>query len=196
MYQGISTKVRTKEVRLSYCNLTTPRASQQGGEVKYSATLLIPKSDTTTKADIDSAIAAAIEAATGSVWNGVRPPIIRVPIYNGDGVRQSGVAFGPECKGHWVMTASTKQKPGVIHESNKKVNLAPQDIYSGMYGEVTINFYGYSNSGNKGIAAGLGNVMKTRDGEPLGGGASAEVDFADEVNAPKINPLTGLPYTA
>ena len=56
MYQNIATKVLTGEVRLSYCNLTTPRAAMQGGEPKYSVTLLIPKTDTATKMDIDNSI--------------------------------------------------------------------------------------------------------------------------------------------
>ena len=55
MYQNDAMKVLTGEVRLSYANLTTPRAAQQGGEPKYSVTLLIPKSDAATKADIDAA---------------------------------------------------------------------------------------------------------------------------------------------
>ena len=57
MYQNDPMKVLTGEVRLSYCNLTTPRAAQQGGEPKYSVTLLIPKTDMATKADIDAALA-------------------------------------------------------------------------------------------------------------------------------------------
>ena len=51
MYQNDAMKVLTGEVRLSYANLTTPRAAQQGGEPKYSVTLLIPKSDAATKGD-------------------------------------------------------------------------------------------------------------------------------------------------
>ena len=50
MYQNDAMKVLTGEVRLSYANLTTPRAAQQGGEPKYSVTLLIPKSDAATRA--------------------------------------------------------------------------------------------------------------------------------------------------
>ena len=114
MYQNDPMKVLTGECRLSYCNLTTPRAAQQGGEPKYSVTLLIPKTDVATKADIDAAIQAAANEALSKVWNGARPPQLRVPIYDGDGVRPSGVPFGDECKGHWVMTASTKNKPQVV----------------------------------------------------------------------------------
>lgn len=179
MYQNNPTKVLTGECRLSYCNLNAPRAAQQGGEAKYSVTLLIPKTDTATKADIDAAINAAANDAMTKLWNGVRPPQLKVPIYDGDGVRpNSGVPFGDECKGHWVMTAGTKNKPQVVGIDNINCELAPSDVYSGMYGRVTINFYGYSNSGNRGVGCGLGNVLKTRDGEPLAGGASAAADFA------------------
>ena len=184
MYQNDPMKVLTGEVRLSYCNLTTPRASQQGGEPKFSVTLLIPKTDTTTKADIDAAINAAAQEALTKTWNGARPPVLKVPIHDGDGVRQSGVPFGDECKGHWVITASTKNKPQVVGIANINCELAPSDIYSGMYGRVTIRFFGYSNSGNKGIGCGLGNVLKTRDGEPLSGQASAASDFAGIGSAP------------
>lgn len=196
MYQNDPMKVLTGECRLSYCNLTTPRAAQQGGEPKYSVTLLIPKTDVATKADIDAAIQAAANEALSKVWNGARPPQLRVPIYYGDGVRPSGVPFGDECKGHWVMTASTKNKPQVVGIDNINCELAPSDIYSGMYARVTIRFFGYSNSGNKGIGCGLGNVMKTRDGEALAGSASASVDFAGVGAAPAAAPAYGVNPTA
>lgn len=196
MYQNDPMKVLTGECRLSYCNLTTPRAAQQGGEPKYSVTLLIPKTDMATKADIDAAIQAAANEALSKVWNGARPPQLRVPIYDGDGVRPSGVPFGDECKGHWVMTASTKNKPQVVGIDNINCELAPSDIYSGMYARVTIRFFGYSNSGNKGIGCGLGNVMKTRDGEALAGSASASVDFAGVGAAPAAAPAYGVNPTA
>ena len=210
MYQNIPTKVLTGEVRLSYVNLTTPRA-QQGGDPKYSVTLLIPKTDAATYQDIVQSIEAAAQDAQGKLWNGVRPPVLPQPLHDGDGVRENGTPFGPECKGHWVMTASTKTKPQVVHQSNINAELAPQDIYSGMYARVTVNFFGYANAGRKGVGCGLGNVMKTRDGEPLAGGASAESDFAGigataapgypqqpayggaPVGLAAINPLTGQP---
>lgn len=180
MYQNDAMKVLTNEVRLSYVHLTTPYANpnQPNAEPKYSVTLLIPKTDYATKADIDAAIKAAADEAVNKTWGGYRPPQLKVPIHDGDGVRQDGTPYGDECKGHWVMTASTKQAPQVVDQSNIRVQLAPQDIYSGMYARVTVRFFGYSNSGNKGIGCGLGNVMKTRDGEALAGGASAESDFA------------------
>ena len=178
MYQNDPAKVLTGEVRLSYVHLVEPRVKKPGDEPKYSVTLLIPKTDYATKADIDASIQAAAQDALSKVWNGAAPPTMNVPIYDGDGVRQSGEPFGEECKGHWVMSASTLNKPQVVGVKNIAQELPPREIYSGMYARVTIRFFGYSNSGNKGIGCGLGNVMKTRDGEALSGSASAASDFA------------------
>ena len=178
MYQNDPAKVLTGEVRLSYVHLIEPRTNKPGDDPKYSATLLIPKTDFATKADIDASIQAAAQDAVSKVWNGAAPPQLRVPIYDGDGVRQSGEPFGEECRGHWVMSASTFNKPQVVGIQNINQELPPREVYSGMYARVTIRFFGYSNSGNKGIGCGLGNVMKTRDGEPLSGSASAASDFA------------------
>jgi len=181
MYQGVPTKVLTGEVRLSYVALASPRRDL-GGEEKYSATLLIPKSDTTTYNAIMAAIEAAAQTAMSGNWNGVRPPIMASPIYDGDGVTANGNSFGAECKGHWVITATAKadkHKPQVVHISNVKQELAPVDIYSGMWGRVTVNFWGYNFNGRKGISCQLNNVCKTRDDEPLSGRANAEADFGN-----------------
>lgn len=177
MYQNIPTKVLTGECRLSYVNLTAAKVPQQGGDPKYSVTLLIPKSDAATKADIDASIKAAYEDGVNKKWGGARPQP-RGIVHDGDGLRPSGLPFGDECKGHWVINTSSKNKPQVVGIDNINCELAPQDIYSGMYARVTLNFYAYDTAGGKGVGCGLGNVLKTRDGEPLGGGASASTDFA------------------
>ena len=195
-YQGDVMKVLTGEVRLSFVHVTTPKAAQQGGEPKYSVTLLIPKTDAATKANIDSSMRAAMQDAAAKIWNGAVPPNLRIPVYDGDGVRPCGEPFGPECKGCWVVTASTRMQPQVVSIDNINVALTPAEIYSGMYGRVTVRFFGYSNSGNKGIGCGLGNIMKTRDGEPLSGNAPASSDFAgvgnpvmpQQTNTAALNP--------
>lgn len=184
--------VTTNEVRISYEHLLRPFANQPGAEEKFSATLLIPKSDFATKQRIDAAIQAAAQEGMASKWGGVRPAQLSVPIYDGDGVRPNGEAFSPECKGHWIMTASSKRRPEIVD-----INLNPiidaTEIYSGMYARVNIDFFAYFNSGKKGIGCGLGPVQKTRDGEPLGGRVSAAEAFggagAPAPQAPAYQPL-------
>ena len=189
MYQGIATKCLTGVVRLSYAHLNEPY-SNNGGEAKYGVTLLIPKSDVATKADFDAAIESAAQNGTRDKWNGVRPPVLAIPLYDGDGVRPSGEAFGEECKGHWVITASSKTKPEVVHVSNINVPLAPTDVYSGMFARVTVNFFAYNANGKKGIGCGLGNVLKIDDGEPLGGHTNAATDFGDVAVQTVQQPMT------
>lgn len=205
MYHNDPVKVLTGECRLSYCHLSEPRAAQAGADPKYSVTLLLPKQDTATKADIDQSIEAAITEGVTRTWGGQRPAMPKIPLYDGDGARANGEPFGQECKGHWVINASSKDKPQVVHVSNIRAELAPQDIYSGMYGRVTIRFFTYSNAGNRGVGCALGNVMKTREGEALGGGKTqATDDFAGleqvtpqvavyPVANQQLNPITGLP---
>jgi len=170
-------RVVTGQVRLSYVHLTSPRpARQPGEEPKYSVTLLIPKSDLATKQRIDAAIQAAIQEGVTTKWNGVRPAQPAVPIYDGDGVRPSGEAFTEECRGHWVITASSSQRPEVV-DLNLNPVVQSTEIYSGMYARVSVRFFPYFNSGKKGVGCGLGNVQKVADGEPLAGRQSAESDF-------------------
>ena len=51
-------------------------------------------------------------------------------------------------------------------------------MYSGCYARVSLNFYAFNSNGNKGVACGLGNIQKVRDGEPLGGRTNAADDIA------------------
>jgi hypothetical protein len=173
------TRIVTGEARLSYVNLLTPRARQDGGEAKYSVTILVPKSDVQTKQRIDAAIEAAKQQGKDKKWNGVIPPMVALPVYDGDGVKPSdGMPFGPECKGHWVFSASSKaDQPPKIVDANLNPIVDPTEIYSGMYGRVAVNFAPYAAQGKKGIGCYLStNVQKTRDGEPLGASAPAAAD--------------------
>lgn len=178
MYQNDPMRVLTNEVRISFCNLVEAKVPKMGGEAKFSVTMLIPKTDKATKEDIDNTIKAAYEEGVKKKWNGARPQLLHSLIHDGDGVKPSdGTPYGDECKGHWVLTASSKDKPDVVGISNLTCPLAPSDIYSGMYARVSLRFYCYDN-GSKGVGCGLGNVLKTREGEPLSGRTSAASDFA------------------
>lgn len=173
--------VVTGKVRLSYVHLFTPSAVQNGGDPKYSTTLLIPKSDIATKQRIDAAVNAAIEYGVNKRFNGVRPPMIAIPIHDGDGVRPSdGMPFGEECKGHWVLTASNKDRQDIVDISGNPI-INQSDIYSGIYARIFLRFFPYANSGKKGVGCSLGPVQKLDDGEPLGGRISAASAFGDPV---------------
>lgn len=166
-------------VRFSYCNLFQPKPQKDdpNGKPKYSCTVLVPKTNTAAKAAIDQAIAQAIEYGVSAKWSGVRPPQPAICVHDGDGPRPSdGSAFGEECKGCWVFTASSSQAPFVVDAQVQPI-IDPKEAYSGMWGNVNVNFYPYIFSGKKGIGCGLNGVQKTQDGEPLDGHVTAQEAF-------------------
>ncbi len=176
--------ITTGKIRLSFCHVWEPQVPPNGKQedAKYSVTLLIPKTDTATLNAIYAEMAAAEQQGVVSKWNGVKPPIVKNPLYDGDGVRpSSGEPFGEECKGHMVMTASCKNQPSVVDlQLQPIINRA--DLYSGCYARVNINFFPYAQSGNRGIGCGLNCIQKIEDGEPLAGTVSAAEAFGG-VNA-------------
>jgi hypothetical protein len=185
--------VVTGNVRLSYVHLFTPFASQQGEEPKYSVTILVPKTDIGTKQRIDAAINAAIQEGVSSKWNGVRPTVLAIPVYDGDGARPSdGMPFGEECKGHYVFKASSKLAPEVVDLSMQRI-LNQTEIYSGIYARVSVSFFPYASNGKNGIGCGLGPVQKIQDGKPLGGPVSAALAFGQPMQQIHIDPITGAP---
>ena len=165
----------TGKVRFSYVSVFEPR-SVNGGEEKYSATLLIPKADTKTYQDIMTEINKCLQESLAEVFKGVMPANPSIPIYDGDGVRQSGEAFGPECKGCWVISAKSNSAPEVV-DANVQPIISKNEFYSGCYGRASLRFYAYNKNGNKGIGCGLGNVQKLEDGQPLDGRTTAAEDF-------------------
>jgi hypothetical protein len=196
MYNPKPTEVVLMNVRLSYVHLMKPYSQDPATEPKYSCTILLPKTDVAGKAKIDAAIAAAKQQGASDKWNGVVPPIVPDPIHDGDGVKQDGTAFGPECKGMWVFTASSKQdRPIEVVDRNNNKILDPTQIYSGIIANVFVQFFPYAYQGKKGIGCGLGPVQKMADGESLGGGAPSAASVFGSAAAPaqNINPLTGQP---
>ena len=174
----MSTKVVTGKVRFSYCHIFEPQAPVNGGDPKYSVTLLIPKSDTATLNKIKQAMDEARENFVKRNGANSLPAKYNHTLHDGDGVRDSGDPYGPECHGCYVITVSSKQKPVIVDAFRNEID-NPTEVYSGCYGRASINFYGYNNSGKKGISAGLLSIQKLSDGEPFGTVGSAD-DFNDD----------------
>lgn len=170
------TQVRVGEVRFSYAHVFTPRANSDGKE-KYSCAILIPKSDTAAVETVKAAIENAKNLGKSSKWNGKIPVNCKTPLRDGDTERED-----PEYAGHWFINASANasQRPAVKVMEGGSIQdaLDEEDFYSGCYGAVVLNFFPYDSNGNKGVGAGLNVVLKTRDGEKLSGGISADEALA------------------
>ena len=174
-------KVITGVCRLSYANIWQPK-SINGGAPKYSASVLIPKSDTKTVAKVKAAIQAAYEEGEGKLkGNGKTAPSLaslKTPFRDGDTERPDDEAYA----GHWFINANSNTAPGVV-DANREPIYDTSEIYSGVYARVSLSFYAFNSNGNRGIACALQNIQKVRDGEALGGKSKAEDDFNDNFSA-------------
>ena len=171
------TKVITGIVRLSYANVWEPK-SINGGAEKYSVSLIIPKTDTKTIAAINAAVDAAIEEGKGKFGGKVpNKAALKLPLRDGDVDRPDDEAYA----GCYFVNANSNTPPQVVDKQVEPI-LDRSEIYSGVYARVSVNFYAFNSNGNKGIACGLGNIQKIRDGEPLGGRTNAADDFASDVD--------------
>jgi hypothetical protein len=170
----VSTKVVIGPVRLSYLHVWEPKAIEEGGEAKYSASLIIPKKDKATIAKINAAIEAAKLQGKDTKFAGKIPANLKNPLRDGDTDRPDDEAY----ENAFFVNASAKTKPGVV-DKNRQPIMDQDELYSGCYAYVSVTFFPFNTSGNKGIAAGLNHIMKVKDGEPLGGRSTAESDFAE-----------------
>lgn len=164
------------DTRWSYANVWEPKAIN-GGTPKYSVSLIIPKSDTRTVTKIKAAIAAAYQEGEAKLkGNGKTvPPLsaLKTPLRDGDIERPDDPAYANA----YFINANSATAPGIV-DANCQPILERSEVYSGVYGRASISFYAFNSNGNKGIACGLNNLQKIRDGEPLGGKTRAEDDFA------------------
>ena len=173
----MKTKVITGIVRLSYANVWEPK-SVNGGKEKYSVSIIIPKEDTKALDEIKKAIDAAIEEGKGKFGGKIpNKASLKIPLRDGDIDRAEDEAY----KNSYFINANSLTPPQVVDKDVKPI-LEHSEIYSGVYARVSINFYAFNSSGNKGIACGLGNIQKIRDGEPLGGRTNAEDEFTTEAD--------------
>ena len=160
----------TGKVRLSYEHVWEP-VSINGGDEKYSVSLIIPKSDTATINEIRKAIEQAKQDGKEK-FGGKIPANLRLPLRDGDIERPDDEAYADS----YFINATSKDKPQIVDKNIQPV-LDRSEVYSGCYARVSISIYPFNIKGNRGIACGLGNIQKIADGEPLGGRTRAEDDF-------------------
>jgi hypothetical protein len=134
----------------------------------------VDKKDTKTVAAIKAAVEQAKKDSV-SKWGGKVPANLHLPLRDGDIDRPDDEAYA----GCYFFNANSRQAPQVV-DSHVQPILDQSEVYSGCYGKISVTFYGYNSNGNRGIAAGLGNIQKLRDGESLGGRSSAADDFQTE----------------
>lgn len=171
----------TTLVRFSYLNAFEPKQTPSG-DMKYSASLLIPKTDKDGLAAIKEAIKKAVEVGIEKgKFKQAQIKGLRLPLRDGDEEFDNGNR-GPEYQGHYFLNSSSSNAPGVVQvqKGGPPVPiLDTDDFYSGCYGRADINFFPYNQAGNRGIGVGLNNLLLVKEGERLDGRMKAEDAFAD-----------------
>ena len=186
--EEVRTKVKTGLTRWSYVSVWEPQAVEED-RAKYSVSVIIPKSDTKTIQAIRDAIRAAYEDGEAKLRGNEKtvPPMeqIKTPLRDGDLERPEDDAY----QDSYFVNAKSFMAPGIV-DANRKPILDHAEVYSGVYGRVSMTFYAYNTGTARGIACGLNNLQKLMDGEALGGRISAEEDFDDGFTMEEYDFLT------
>jgi hypothetical protein len=178
--KGSATKVVTGIVRLSYAHIWEPQTDDTTGRSRYSASLLIPKTDTVTVEKIQQAILAAYAEGKDKLRdkNHNVPPldILKTPLRDGDKEKPGDETYAGT---YFVNANSTTNAPEVL-DLNREPITNHGKVYSGCYVRASISFYAFNTQGNRGIACGLNGIQLVREGKSLGGRTRAVDDFDDD----------------
>lgn len=169
-----ATKITLMNKRLSYVHVWEPKAMQdapEGAKKKYSVSIIISKNDPQL-AEIKAVIEVAKKNGLSSKFGGKYPPNLKMPLRDGDTDR----ADHEEYKDAYFISASSDRQPGIVDRKVKPI-LKQDEVYSGIYANVAVNFYPFAAGGSKGVACGLNHIQKTADGEALGGITTPEQEF-------------------
>ena len=168
-------QLKPTEVR-AYCRISYAHLIDTDKNDNYSCSLLIPKSDTKTLTEINKAVEAAIVDGKSKLANkdgAINRKTLKLPLRDADEEGHTS----PDYQGCMFFNAKSKRRPQVVDRHKEQIYDA-EEIYSGCYCNVMVNFYAFAVEGNKGIAASLGNVQKVKNGDRLGyGGTTAAADF-------------------
>lgn len=174
-------KLITGKCRLSFPNLFEPRKGDDDSDKKkYSALLLIPKTDTKTVAAIKKAQYLALADVVGAAKAGTPeapkfPPGWKNTFRDGD--EEKDLEETPEYTGMMFINVSANEAypPGIVDQ-----NVAPiidrKEIYPGCYVRAQINAFAFDAEKSKGVSFGLLHIQKLADGEPLSEGFTKAED--------------------
>ena len=182
----MATTFTTGKVRLSYPALFAPKAAPGSDRLKYSASIIVPKSDKATLKKIQDAVEEAKNLGKTTKWGGKIPAKLKTPLRDGDEERPDDPAYADS----YFFNCSSDRKPGIV-DRNLQAILDPEEIYAGCYVRVNVNAYPFDSNGNRGIAMGLNHVQFWMDGDHLGAGAVSAEDAFDDDYEDDLDDLLG-----
>lgn len=160
--------------RASYPNVFKPKLNDLNGKEEYSVMALFPKG-----CDL-SALKKMAQDAVEKKWGADKakhPTNLKSPFRDQKELAKEGKMRPGTEDGAIFINLKAKEKPQVVDQNVQPI-LDEAEFYAGVFAKASVNAYAYDQKGNRGVAFGLGNIQKVKDGDPLGGRTRAQDDFA------------------
>lgn len=171
-------KVITGLVRLSYAHLATPQENPMSGKVQYSASLIIPKDNAKSVAQVETAVKKMMEDPDSlAKWGGTTKGV-KSPIHDGDIDRAEDPNYA---NSYYINVKADAQHAPKLYSKDRMEIVNPEEIYSGCYGQAVLSLYAYNFQGSKGLSFGISAFRKIKDGPSLGGVSVTDKDFDDSL---------------
>ena len=165
-------KVLTPEFRVSFPAILEPKLNSLSGKTEYSIQMVFEGD-----ADLTELKKMANAAAITKFGEANIPKGLRSPFRNGDEFNDTADNQREELAGKIFVNCRSKQRPGLVDASVNAI-IDASDFYGGCYARASVRAYAYDFKGNRGVAFGVLNVQKLRDGEPFSGKMKAEDEFS------------------
>ena len=160
--------ILTPEFRVGFPSVFTPKEGKPGTTPKYEMTMLFRKEDKKLLAEMQNMVKAKLTEKFPDPSK--KPAGLKMPFGDGDTKDWDGFA------GCYFVRCKSQYLPGIVGPDSKPI-INPGDFYGGCYARAEINCYYYDTDGNRGVAIGLSNIQKLRDGETFGNRQKPEEVF-------------------
>lgn len=184
-------QILLKNVRFSFVRVFEAENRFDKSKPEYSVVLLVPKSDK----DLVNLVRSTVKElltdffARNPSLKGKLPSKFHMPVQDGDDGSSNQEAY----EGCLHMRAKKLEKDGrpVVIDGRKNPITSKEEIYSGSWGNASVDFYLYDKEGKQGIGIGLRGIQKTKDDESLGGGGGSAInDFDEDGDFDATDPLS------
>jgi hypothetical protein len=161
----------------SFLNLKEPRSIVEGGEPRYSFTLIFDKAAQATPEF--RRLEQAIDEALHQKWPNKLPNGLRSPFR--DGAEKAGKYEGYKA-GDLYISPWTKDRPGCV-DINRQDIIDWSEFFAGWTARANVRPFAYDQGANKGVGLFLDSVQFLRPGKRLDGRKAASESFPDDVAA-------------